>query len=147
MENRAKTMRRLFRKFVTSKQGTAAIEFAIIVPALTVIVVTLADVATIATGMGEMETAARAAIQYAMNGGTDMTVATTQGLNAWDNEPSDGALSAEASCTCSGSAADCETPCSDNSVPEEFVTVTASATMGGSIIRRTENFTEKVRVR
>jgi Flp pilus assembly protein TadG len=147
IEKKAKAMRNFFRKLATSMQGTAAIEFAFIVPVLTVIVVTLADVANIATGVGEMETAARAAVQYAMNGGTDMTVAQTQGLNAWDNEPSDAALSAVASCSCSGVAADCEIPCSDNTVPDEFVTVTASGTMGGSVIKRTENFTQKVRVR
>jgi Flp pilus assembly protein TadG len=140
-------MRSVFRKFAASMHGTAAIEFAFIVPVLTVIVVTLADVATIAIGVGEMQTAARASVQYAINGGTDMTVARTQGLNAWDSEPSDGALTAVASCSCSGTTHDCQSLCTDSSYPKEYVTVSASGTLHGHMISKKENITQVVRVR
>ena len=147
MNKMAKNMRNCFPKFAASMRGTAAIEFAFIVPTLALIVVALFDVATIATGRGEMQTASRAAIQYAINGGSDMTVAQTQGLNAWNSEPSDGALSATTSCLCAGSAFDCQTICADNSYPKEYVTVTASGTLGGRMLSHYETITEVVRVR
>ena len=137
----------IFRNFGASMRGTAAIEFAFIVPTLALIVLALFDVATIATGKGEMQTAARAAIQYAIAGGSDMAVAQTQGINAWNGEPADGALSAVSACLCGASAWDCQTICADNSYPKEYVTVSASGTLGGHMIRHKETVTEVVRVR
>ena len=147
MNKMAKNMRNFSQKFAASMHGTAAIEFAFIVPTLALIVVGLFDVATIATGRGEMQTASRAAIQYAINGGSDMSVAQTQGLNAWNSEPSDGALTATTACLCAGSAFDCQTICADNSYPKEYVTVTASGTLGGRMISHYDTITEVVRVR
>jgi Flp pilus assembly protein TadG len=131
--------------FISACHGTAAVEFAFIVPVLTLIVLTISDVTTIATGVGEMHTAARAAIQYAMNGGTDMTVAKTQATDAWQSEPKDGTMSVVQACTCSGSSHTCSTTCSDGSSPYVFITATATGTLGGSMIKRTRTVTETVR--
>jgi Flp pilus assembly protein TadG len=142
-----KQFRDLFTNVVISRKATSAIEFAIIAPVLAAIVIALADVATIATGVGEMQTAIRASIQYAMNGGTDMATAQTQGTNAWDSKPADGTLSATTACFCGAAGSDCQTPCADNTAPQKFITVTASGTLGGNTIKRAESITEKVRVR
>jgi Flp pilus assembly protein TadG len=140
-------LRKALLGFVVSGRGTAAIEFAFIVPVLTLIVVTLADVATIAVGMGEMQTAARAAIQYAIAGGTDMTVAQTQGLNAWNSKPSNGAITATLACLCGTTPSDCQVLCADQSYPKEYITVSASGTLSGRMISKNESLTEVVRVR
>jgi len=132
--------------FAASRRGTAAIEFAFIVPVLAAIVITVADVANIATGRGEMQTAIRASLQYAMNGGTDMTVAQTQGNNSWDGKPSDGTLTATRACYCGNDTHSCTSICGDNTYPTMYVTVTASGTMGGSVIRHLERITGKVRI-
>ena len=137
----------LIAKFAGGRSGTSAIEFGFIAPVLVAIVITLPDVATIAAGIGEMQQAVRASVQYAMNGGTDMTVAQTQGTNAWDNMPSGGTLTASSACLCGSTAADCQTPCADNSAPAMYVTVTATGTLGGKVVTRNETVTEKVRVR
>ena len=147
MNDRANTMRNFLPKFAASMQGTSAIEFAFIVPVLSLIVLSLADVATIAIGMGEMQTASRAAVQYAIAGGADMSVAETQGLNAWNSEPSDGALTAVSACLCGTTATDCQVLCADQSFPNEYVTVTAHGTLGGHMISKYETLTEVVRVR
>jgi Flp pilus assembly protein TadG len=147
MNDRAKTMRNCLPKFAASMRGTAAIEFAFIVPVLALIVLSLADIATIAIGMGEMQTASRAAIQYAIAGGADMAVAQTQGLKAWNSEPADGALTAVSACLCGATATDCQVLCADGSFPNEYVTVTASGTLGGHMISKSETLTEVVRVR
>ena len=131
--------------FISTCHGTAAVEFAFIIPILTLIVLTISDVTTIATGVGEMHTAARAAIQYAMNGGTDMTVAKTQTTDAWQSEPADGAMSVIQACTCSGSSHSWSTTCSDGSSPYVFVTATATGTLGGSMIKQSKTITETVR--
>jgi Flp pilus assembly protein TadG len=134
-----------FLSLMSACRGSAAIEFALIVPVLAAIVITISDVATIATGVGEMHTAARAAIQYGMNGGTDMTVAKTQGVDAWQNEPTDGSLTVVQSCTCSGASHSCSTTCSDGSSPYVFITATAKGTLGGSMIKQTKTVTEAMR--
>ena len=140
-------LREAVTKFVAAGSGTSAIEFAFIAPVLVAIIITLPDVANIGAGIGEMQTAVRASVQYAMYGGTDMTVAQTQGTNAWDNMPSGGTLTASLACSCSGAAADCQTPCADNSAPAMYVTVTATGTLGGKMISKNETVTESVRVR
>jgi len=143
----ANCLRRSLFHFAASRRGTAAIEFAFIVPALALIVVALADVAAIAVGMGEMQTAVRAAIQYAIAGGTDMTVAQTQGLNAWSGKPADGAVTATAACLCAGAANDCQVLCADGTYPKEYITVSASGTLSGRMISKHESLSEVVRVR
>jgi len=134
-------------RFLLGERGTAAIEFAMIVPVLIVMTVTLSDVATIATGVAEMQGAIRSTIQYAMNGGGDMSAAQSHGLAVWAHKPADGTLSATQSCICSGGAADCTMPCASGDPPESYVTVVASGTFGGDVISSTKSFTEKVRVR
>jgi len=135
------------QKFPAAREATSAIEFALIVPVLAVIVVTLADVGNIAVGVGTMQTGIRSSIQYAMNGGTDMTIAQAQGLQAWNNPPADATLTAVLACLCGASAAACDVPCADLSTPATYVTVTAAGTYGGNVITRNETLSEKVRVR
>ncbi len=133
--------------FAKQREGVSAIEFGLIAPILAAIVLGLANIATIATGVGEMQTAVRAAVQYAMNGGTDMTVAQTQGTNAWQSEPSDGSFTATSACFCGTTGSDCQTVCSDNTVPKKFITVTASGSYGTGVLKKSETVTEQVRVR
>jgi Flp pilus assembly protein TadG len=133
--------------FATRRDGVSAIEFGLIVPVLATIVLGLTDVAAISTGVGEMQTAARAAIQYAMNGGTDMTAAQTRGTNAWQSKPSDGTLTASSACYCGSSTSDCQTVCSDKTYPKKLVTVTASGTYGTNFMTKKETVSEVLRIR
>ena len=135
------------RSFRRSQDASAAVEFALIGPLFATAVVALADVANIMTGVGEMQTGMRSATQYAMNGGINMSTAQTQGLQAWYNRPPGATLSATRACSCSGAAADCTVPCADASIPQTFVTVTASGTWTGNMISRTQTLTQKVRQR
>lgn len=128
-------------------RGNAAIEFALILPILSTIVITIADVTTIAVGTGQMQTAVRASVQYLMNGGTSTTTAQTVGTDAWNNEPTGGTLTINEACYCSGATHSCATLCSDNTSPQAFYTVTASGALGGSVIRRTQTVTETVRTK
>jgi len=147
MSKRAISLREFLFKFGVSRDATSALEFGLILPLLSAIVITVADVTTIAVGLGAMQTAVRQGVQYALNGGTDPTVAQTQGLQAWTNKPSGGTLTATQSCTCAGSSASCQSTCGDGSSPQMFITVTATATFGGTAITQSETSTQTVRVR
>lgn len=133
-------------RFLRSKDGTAAIEFALLLPILTVGVLFLSDAVTIGTGASEMQSAVRASIQYAMNGGTDMTVAKNQGILAWADEPSDGNLTVTKACTCGASAGICGTLCADGSDPATYITGVATGTLGGNVLSISKTVTESVRV-
>ena len=133
------------KRFSANKSGQSGLEFAFIVPALAVGILFISDVANIAMGASQMETAVRTSIQYAMNGGLDMTVAQAQGAQAWANKPHDGTLTAAQSCKCGAAGATCGALCPNGSVPWTYVTVVASGTFGGGMITRQESVTESVR--
>jgi len=135
------------RKFVSDRRGTAAVEFAMNVPVLAAIIIPLIDVSSLAVGVSEMQTAARSTIQYAMNGGTDMSLAQNHGMAVWANRPANGTFSAVMACLCSGSANACDTPCPDGTPPQSYVTVSASATFTGNVFSSHRDVTAKVRVR
>jgi Flp pilus assembly protein TadG len=137
--------RLLARKFLRDRSATAAIEFAMTVPALTAVVLGLSDTAQIGMQASEMQTAARASIQYVMNGGADLSVAKTQATQAWPDMPKDGAVTVTQACVCGAAAGTCGTVCTDGSVPGKYVTVVASATMGGDMYSYKKTVTESVR--
>lgn len=132
--------------FLRGADGTAAIEFALLLPVLVLGVLFLSDAVTIGTGSSEMQTAVRASIQYAMNGGTDMTVAKQQGILAWADKPSDGTLSLTKACTCGASAGVCGSLCADGSDPATYITGVATGTLGGNVLSISKTVTESVRV-
>ena len=135
------------RHFVCHSGGAAAVEFALIVPVLAGLVVAIDDVSNIAIGTAAMQTGSRAAIQYAMAGGTDMTAARTLGMQAWDQKPSDASMTVVMACLCANVASGCNSPCPDGTVPTKFVTVDVQGTYGGNLYQRTPHLTERVRLR
>jgi Flp pilus assembly protein TadG len=135
------------KRFCRAQDASAAVEFALVGPLFATAIVALADIANILVGVGSMETGIRSAAQYAMNGGSDMSIAQTQGLQAWYDRPSGATLSAAKSCICSGAGADCSTPCANGTIPETYVTVSATGTWHGNMISRTQTLSQKVRQR
>jgi|SRR5258706_11494697 len=144
---RKRSPRRLGRKLLRGEQGMAAVEFALIAPVLVTMVLTLVDVSTMAVGTTNMQAAVRATLQYLINGNTDTTAAQTQGNNAWVSKPTGATLNATQACKCAGAAHDCAAACADNTIPLMYFTVTATATLGGSIVSQSKTVTQTVRVR
>ena len=138
---------RAFAAFLRAKAGTAALEFAFVAPALIGVVLVLADVANIAMGAADMQTAVRAGVQYAQNGGSELAVAQNLATQAWINQPAGSTLNAQTACKCGAAANACDQPCPDGTVPATYVTVTAVATLGGSVISTNKTTSETVRVR
>ena len=130
-----------------SRSGTAAVEFALIVPALATIFLGVSQVSDLVVGTTHMQTGVRTSIQYALDGGTDMTAGANLGLSAWQNKPSNATLAASEYCTCDGETTVCTQTCSDGSVPNEFVTATATGRVGGTIYYANKTLTETARIR
>ncbi len=139
-------IRPLLSRLKSSNAGVAAVEFAMILPILAVIVVCLPDVSQAVTGVIQMENATRASVQYAMGGGNDMSVAQTVGLQAWSFKPSDAQLTASQSCQCGGGAGTCGQLCVDGTTPQTYFQVVASGTLGGSTVNFSKTITRTVRV-
>ena len=129
-----------------SKSGLAAIEFALIAPLLAAIVIGISQVSEIVVGSAHMQSAARASIQYALNGGIDMTTANNVGLAAWQDKPANATLDSSIICTCQGATAVCMQTCSDGTAPYKYVSVTATGTLGGAAYTENKVLTEKARI-
>jgi Flp pilus assembly protein TadG len=136
----------LFSRLGVSTDGVAAIEFAMVLPILTAIVVSVPDLSQAAIGVIQMENAARASVQYAMGGGTDMTAAQAVGMQTWTAKPSDAQLTASEACLCGASAGTCGQPCADGSNPQTYFTVVATGLVGGSMISFEKTTTRSVRL-
>lgn len=137
---------RIFRRFLNATGATAAVEFALVLPILASIAVTLPDVGNLASGDMNMEAAVRASAQYAMNGGSDMATARAIGMSSWTSKPDTAALTTSKACLCGAVGATCGQICQDGSLPVTYVTVTASATLGGTVISLPLSTTQVVRI-
>lgn len=136
----------LLARFRKSRDGIAAVEFALVLPILASMALLLPDLSQAAVGVIQMQGAARASIQYAMAGGTDVAEAKTLGLEAWSNQPSDASMTTSETCTCAGAGATCGQPCTDGSSPQEYLNVTASGRVGGSFIGFENSVSRSVRI-
>lgn len=134
------------RRFTRELHASAAIEFAIIVPVLAIIVVMISDASSVAVGASHMETALRSSVQYAMNGGIDMSQAQAVGVQAWQGKPNGSNLTVTSICKCGTAGGICSQICPDGSLPQTFVSAVASASLGGSMIHLQKTLSETVRV-
>jgi len=135
------------RRLLSAVEGTSAVEFALIAPALASMVLGISQVSEVLIGSAHMQTAARASIQYALNGGTDLTTAQNVGLQAWADKPANATLAASEYCTCHGVTAVCTQTCSDGDVPKQYVSATATGTLGGTVYTVNKTLTETARIR
>jgi len=132
--------------FRRDKRGTSAVEFAIVAPMFIAAVLAISDVTNMSSGASNMQSAVRAGIQYALKGGSDATTMQTQANGAWTNKPSGATLTTSQSCKCAGASHACNTLCADNTQPYMYMTVTATASLGGNYYNTSETITESVRV-
>lgn len=136
---------RLRKGWWNDTRGTSAIEFGLIAPILVMIVVALYDLNDMSFRTSNMQTAVRAGIQYAMNGGDDMTQAQSVANAAWTKKPTDGVMAASQECKCAGNTQACNSTC--GTTMNKWVTVTATGTIGGYYYNSFQTKTETIRVR
>jgi Flp pilus assembly protein TadG len=117
----------LLRKYLRRRDGTSAIEFAIIAPVLAILTIYGFDAWQLINRKEDMHAAINASAHYYMGGGGDDSTASTIGMNGWPNTPGDANISISRACTCAGGGSDCNTVCAaTQQAPETRVTIRAT---------------------
>jgi Flp pilus assembly protein TadG len=132
-------------KVARDDAGSPALEFGLIAPVLVVGLLTLIDVGGIVAANGDMQSAARAGTQYFMNGGTDVSVASTLVTQAWPSKGA-GQVSITAVCRCGSSAASCTATCSGGVTLSKSYSVSLSRSIAGYLITWPASVSETTQV-
>jgi Flp pilus assembly protein TadG len=139
-------MMRLARS-LRDDRGVAAIEFALILPILVALVLFGMEGWMRINQVSQMRSALSSASRYYESGGSDDTAAAQLAIASWNHAPGDGAVNAVRSCTCGGVGAGCNTLCAGNSLPNVYVTMTATGTFTGIMHTAVLSQTGAVRIR
>lgn len=108
-----------------STRGAVAVEFALIAPVLMLIILHLLDLGLAFNERMQVESAARAGIQYALHNRSDLNAISTTARNATRLDPNDLTVSVVEFCECPGGAAQvCGMSCAGGAVAARYMTVT-----------------------
>lgn len=140
-------MLRFIKRFVAAREGVSAVEFALVAPVLTISLLGVVDIGHIVYQRADMESALRAGIQYFMNGGDDLNKAETVVNQSWTTKPDTVSIVAEKYCLCGTTQHACNTLCDDDTYPDSYNRLTATATLEGILMDGTYNVEQSVRVR
>jgi Flp pilus assembly protein TadG len=121
----------LFARFRSRADGAAAVEFALIVPALATLVLGVIQYGSMVVANQQMHDGVAAGAVYVMRGGTDLTATQSVAMQGWPNPPSNAAITVTQACTCAGASATCGGLCPDNSYPLSYTTIAATGTYVG----------------
>lgn len=138
---------RLFAKLRRDIRGVTAIEFALIAPILSSVLILGWDGWMMISQSTDMRTAVQTGARYYQVGGSDDTVAQSAALAAWAHKPSAGSMSLVRSCTCDATPTSCSATCAVGATPMTYITLTATAPFDGAIQHRNLTETEVIRVR
>jgi Flp pilus assembly protein TadG len=116
------------RKFFRDEHGVGGIEFALIAPFLSVVLLGIMSGWSYYMQNNYMRDSVEVAGKYFLQGGTSQDVALNIANAAWTDKPADGTVVLNQTCVCNGAAAGCEGVCSDNSIPQTYWTIEASST-------------------
>jgi Flp pilus assembly protein TadG len=119
------------RRLASAKDGAAAVEFAVVVPLLTAMLVGVIQYGGMIAANQQMHDGVSSAAVYVMRGGSDTNTIQSIGLSTWPNKPSDAVISVAQGCRCAGASAACTSLCADGTYPQAFTTITASGTYTG----------------
>ena len=140
-------MRDFALRFLAKRDGVSAVEFALVAPVLLICLLGGVDMGRVVYQRADMESALRAGAQYFMNGGDDLAKAEQVVSSSWTSKPSGASITAETFCMCGTTEHACNMPCSDNSNPISYNSVSASATFPGILTSDSHNAAQSVRVR
>ncbi len=138
---------RALKRIRTDRRGTAAIEFAILLPMLVAMVVGVIQYGGQVVANQQMHNGIASGAMYIMRGGTDTTAIHDIAIGAWPNRPADASISVTQACTCAGVTATCTVLCADQSYPLAFTTLSGSGTYTGPFATQSLSATQVVRTR
>lgn len=136
-----------FGTVLRDKAGVSAVEFALIVPVMMLVLLGIIEFGSILFDRTDMHTAVRSGVQYVMNGGRNTDDASNIVLMSWSTKPETGTVNVTRYCLCTEAEHACSLPCSDMSVPEAYIWIEASATLGGLVYSYGHKADEVVRIR
>jgi Flp pilus assembly protein TadG len=117
------------RRFITHNGGVSAIEFALTAPALIIVLAGIVTGWTFSMQLMEMRTAIKTGANYVLQGGTDLDTLKNAVLMSWTNKPDDAAVDAVRECYCAGTTHTCSTVCTDKSIPNMSIIITATGSV------------------
>lgn len=135
------------RRMLRDRKGLAAIEFAIVAPVLTVLIVGATDVGMLVYNRMDTTSSIQAGAQYFMAGGTDTNQALAAVKRSWTSMPQDTQLSVVKTCYCAEVVNLCTVNCSDGSLPVAYNIVSARLKYRGVLLENEYVISEAVRVR
>lgn len=137
--------RSFLRRLRLDEAGAAAVELALALPMLMVLVSGVIQYGGLVVANQQMHNGVASGAVYVMRGGADTSATQSVALGGWPSKPADAAVTAVQSCTCNGGAAGCTSLCSDGSYPQRFITISASGTYHGLFGDAAMNSTQVVR--
>jgi Flp pilus assembly protein TadG len=136
--------------FLRNQDGVAAVEFALVAPVLTILLVGVGTYGLEIIAYSKMRQAVSSGAEYALTTSEDTTTIQAVVNAAWDDKPSSGAtVSVTQQCVCGGVTNDCSTVCpSTGDYPQKMTTISASRSyteLGGQ--SKTLTASQQVRTR
>lgn len=138
---------RRFRAMADARRGTAAVEFALVVPVLAALLLGVFDLGQMAYDRTDLHGAVRSGAQYFMAGGDSPEAATALIEQSWTNRPPNSGVAVVRCCKCSEVDAPCGQLCPDGSVPDIIHQITATASFVGVFGEYEVEVEETVRAR
>lgn len=133
--------------FFRDNSGVAAVEMALVAPAIAVLAFTAFNVWNAYSRDEDMRAALKAGATYYMTGGTSDSTAQSVAMSAWSNPPSNASVNPTRSCYCATTPQDCAILCDDGTSPSIYVTLTATGTTPSAAVMPSLSEREVIRVR
>src|SRR5210317_66273 len=137
-EDYSTSSRKMVRKFLKSQDGVAAIEFALIIPVLTLMLLALWDLSNYSNEKMRLQQMLRAMTSNVVSGidSSAFNSLNDKVIEQFYPDPSEikPYVVINDGCFCSGSSVGCFSLCSDGSVPSRIATIYASILVSGPLL-------------
>ncbi|QND64260.1 pilus assembly protein [Mesorhizobium loti] len=121
-------MERRARPILGDDAGVAAVEFAMVLPILCLVLLGILDGWSYVTSSLSMRAGVKTAANLVMSGSTDDAAIQAVAIASWENRPEDGQVTLGRIRMCGTTVVDASTMCSGPKVPSIYVQIQASAT-------------------
>ncbi|MER9746898.1 TadE/TadG family type IV pilus assembly protein [Mesorhizobium sp. M0140] len=108
--------------------GVAAVEFAMVLPILCLVLLGILDGWSYVTSSLSMRAGVKTAANLVMSGSTDDAATQALAIASWENRPEDGQVTLSRIRMCGATVVDVSTMCSGPKVPAVYVQIHASGT-------------------
>ncbi|TPK81729.1 pilus assembly protein [Mesorhizobium sp. B2-4-12] len=114
--------------YLKDEAGTAAVEFAMVLPFLCVALLGILDGWSYVTSSLSMRAGVKTAANLVMAGSTNDTATQAVAISSWEKRPADGQVTLSRIYMCGATVVDAATLCSGPKAPSVYVQIQASAT-------------------